>query len=108
MRKCDRCKGEEWCTSKNTFSAWCKDMDKFRIFGKTFKESKKILNYQLYETGRYKIEGLGKCKQCNVVPEFEYADKYFRFVCPNCERNSSTDGIHGIETAINDWNRYHS
>ena len=43
MDKCEKCVGKECCASKYIFSAWCKDMNKFRIFGKTYEESRKIL-----------------------------------------------------------------
>lgn len=41
--KCDYCIGKEFCVNKYTLSAWCKDMSEFRIFMKTYKESKEIL-----------------------------------------------------------------
>lgn len=47
MDKCEKCVGKECCASKYTFSAWCKNMSKFRIFGKTFVESKKILEMSI-------------------------------------------------------------
>lgn len=57
---------------------------------------------------RLKIEGLKPCKLCNVFPDIKYSQKYFDFTCPKCGRRSATHSVHGIEIAIEDWNRYHS
>lgn len=54
------------------------------------------------------IEGLKVCRRCKEFPDFKYENKYISFDCPICKRSSSTHIVHGLEAAIEDWNRYHS
>ena len=48
------------------------------------------------------------CRECNVLPQVKCNLEWIQLICPICGRNSISHITHGIQVAIDDWNRYHT